>query len=118
MPMAYEAMARADMFDGVPLAAYGPRGSQQSVDNIETVLKGHDEIRALLLENHGVLTFGASVEAAVRSNMVVEESAEILLHAMTLGGPKLIPAEMVAATRARAASFAAAGSYSSETPRG
>lgn len=117
MPMAYEAMARAEMFDGVPVAGYGPRGSQQSVDNIETVLKGHDGIRALLLENHGVLAFGPDVQAAVRSNMVVEESAEILLNAMKLGGPKLIPREMVVATRERAASFAQAGTYSSETPR-
>lgn len=119
IPMAYEAMARSDMFDGVPVAGYGPRGSQQSVDNIETVLRGYEGIRALLLENHGVLTFGASVEAAVRANMVVEESAEIMLHAMKLGGPKLIPPEMIEATRARAASFAAAGTYSSrEAPRG
>jgi L-fuculose-phosphate aldolase len=113
IPLAYEPLARFDMTAGVPVAAYGPRGSQQSVDNIAVVLKAYEGIRALLLENHGVLAFGESVEAAVRANMVVEESAEIILNAYKLGAPKPIPAEMVQATRARAASFAAAGTYAS-----
>jgi L-fuculose-phosphate aldolase len=119
IPGAYEALVRGGMLDGVPVAAYGPRGSQQSVDNIEKVLRGHDGIKALLLENHGVLTFGDSVSAAVRANQTVEEAAEILLYAQAAGGAKPIPPEMIAATRARAASFAEAGSYSSEgMPRG
>jgi L-fuculose-phosphate aldolase len=114
IPAAYEALIRAGMNEGVPLARYGPRGSQQSVDNIAEVLTGFDGIKALLLENHGVLAFGDSVTQAVRANMVVEESAEIVLYAHGLGGPKLIPPEMIDATQARAASFAQAGTYSSE----
>jgi L-fuculose-phosphate aldolase len=117
IPVAYEALVRAGMEEGVPLARYGPRGSQQSVDNIADVLKGFDGIRALLLENHGVLAFANSVQAAVRANMVVEESAEIVLYAEGLGGARAIPAEMIEATQARAASFARAGTYTSETTR-
>jgi hypothetical protein len=45
----------------------------------------------------------------------VEESAEIVLYSHGLGGPKPIPPEMIEATQARAASFAQAGTYSSET---
>jgi L-fuculose-phosphate aldolase len=101
------------MVEGVPLAAYGPRGSQQSVDNIETVLKAHEALRALLLENHGVLAFADSLAAAVRANQVVEEAAEIVLYANQAGGAKPIPPEMIVATRERAASFAAAGTYTS-----
>jgi L-fuculose-phosphate aldolase len=115
IPAAYEALIRFGMNEGVPLARYGPRGSQQSVDNIGDVLTGFDQIKALLLENHGVLAFGDSVASAVRSNMVVEESAEIVLYSHGLGGPKPIPPEMIEATQARAASFAQAGTYSSET---
>jgi L-fuculose-phosphate aldolase len=118
IPAAYEALIRAGMNEGVPLARYGPRGSQQSVDNIAQVLTGFESIKALLLENHGVLAFGDSVAQAVRANMVVEESAEIVLYAHGLGGPKPIPAEMIEATRARAASFAQAGSYNNETKSG
>lgn len=118
IPAAYEALIRAGMNQGVPVARYGPRGSQESVDNIAGVLTAFEQIKALLLENHGVLAFGDSVSAAVRANMVVEESAEIVLYAHGLGGAKPIPAEMIEATQARAASFAAAGEYKKEAPTG
>ncbi len=109
IPAAYEALIRAGMSEGVPLAPYGPRGSQQSVENIAGVLRTYDKIRAVLLANHGVLAFGDSVTAAVRANMVVEESAEIVLRAHGVGGVQPIPSDMVTATQERAASFAAAG---------
>ena len=111
---AYEAMVRNGLTEGVPVAAYGPRGSDESVNNIADVLRGHQGIRALLLENHGVLAFAESVAGAVRVNMTVEESAEIMLYAAQLGGAKPIPAEKIAATNRRAAAFAAAGAYTSE----
>lgn len=114
IPAAYEAMVRAEMTTGVPVAKYGPRGSQQSVDNIEAVLKQNDGLRAMLLENHGVLTFAESLARAVNTNFVLEESAEIILNAARLGGAKPIPPEMIEATRSRAASFQAAGALSRE----
>ena len=112
IPLAYEALVRFEMMDGVPLAAYGPRGSQQSVDNIAAVLNSSEHSRGLLLENHGVLTFGDSVATAVRANMVIEEAAEIIAHAYAVGGPKPIPMDMVVASRERQATFDAAGTYS------
>jgi L-ribulose-5-phosphate 4-epimerase len=117
IPGAYEAMVRNGMLDGVPLAKYGPRGSEESVNNIADVLTEHEKIKAVLLENHGVLAFADSVGGAVRSNMVVEEAAEICLYAYGLGGPKAIPAHLIEATTERAASFAAAGTYSSDAAK-
>jgi L-fuculose-phosphate aldolase len=117
IPAAYEALVRFGMNEGVPVAAYGPRGSQQSVDNIAGVLTSYDAIKALLLENHGVLAFGHSAADAVRSNMVVEESAEIVLYAEGAGGAKPIPAHMIQATQERAAEFARAGSITPEASR-
>jgi L-fuculose-phosphate aldolase len=118
IPAAYEAMVRNGLLDGVPVAKYGPRGSDESVNNIADVLKTHQAIKAVLLENHGVLAFADSLGGAVSANMTVEEAAEISLYAYGLGGPKLIPRHMIEATTARAASFAAAGTYSSgEAPR-
>ncbi|MPZ49262.1 MAG: class II aldolase/adducin family protein [Dehalococcoidia bacterium] len=114
IPAAYEALVRIGAIDGVPVALYGPRGSEQSANNIAAVLKAHQAISSLLLENHGVLAFGEGVSGAVRANMVAEEAAEILLYSASLGGAKKILAQMIQATRERAASFAAAGSYSSE----
>lgn len=117
IPGAYEALVRAGMVDGVPLAKYGPRGSDESVNNIAAVLDEHEGIKGLLLENHGVLVFGDSLGTALRANMTVEEAAEICLYAYGVGGPKLIPSHLVKATRERAAEFAAAGSFTSEEPK-
>ncbi len=117
IPGAYEALVRNGMVDGVPLAKYGPRGSDESVSNIAEVLKGHEKIKGLLLENHGVLVFSDSLGGAVRTNVTVEEAAEICLYAYGLGGPKAIPSHMIEATAARAASFASAGTYSTEAPK-
>lgn len=118
IPGAYEAMVRGGMTDGIPVAKYGPRGSDESVRNIEDVLKKYQGIKALLLENHGVLAFADSTTAAVRATVVTEESAEIMLYAYGVGGPKPLPGHQIDATRERAASFAAAGTYTSEHPRG
>jgi L-ribulose-5-phosphate 4-epimerase len=117
IPGAYEALVRNGMVEGVPLAAYGPRGSEESINNIAEVLHESQGIKGLLLENHGVLVFADSLGGAVRANITVEEAAEICLYAYGLGGPKAIPRHMVEATNARAASFAAAGSFSSEAPK-
>lgn len=118
IPGAYEALVRNGMVDGVPLAGYGPRGSDESINNIAAVLDNHDAIKGLLLENHGVLTFAESLGGAIRANMTVEEAAEICLYAYGLGGPKPIPSSKVAETRERAAQFAAAGSFTTEGSKG
>lgn len=109
MPVSYEPMVRFGMAEGVPVAGYGPRGSQESVDNIEMTLNGVDNLRGILLENHGVLTLGPDVPAAVDANLVMEECAEIILYAYSLGGPKEIPVDMRVAAQQRLQTFAAAG---------
>ncbi len=109
MPVAYEPLVRFGFGDGIPVANYGPRGSQESVDNIANVLRRPGPLRGLLLENHGVLTFGAGVEEAVGANMVMEESAEIIMYADALGGAKDIPAHMRVAAQQRMQSFASQG---------
>src|SRR5574341_233445 len=66
----YEALVRADMTDGVPLAKYGPRGSRESVANIAAALSSSKNTKAVLLENHGVLAFGTNPAAAARANLI------------------------------------------------
>jgi L-fuculose-phosphate aldolase len=105
----YEALVRAEMIDGVPLARYGPRGSSASVDNIAAAMSSAKNTKAVLLENHGVLAFGADPAAAARANLIVEEAAQIAIYAEVLGGAKLIPAEMLKATLGRRDEFARAG---------
>ena len=105
----YEALVRADMTDGVPLAKYGPRGSGESVANIATALRGTSKTKAVLLENHGVLAFGPDPAAAARANLIVEEAAQMAIFAEILGGAKNIPPELLKATVGRRDAFALAG---------
>ena len=109
IPLIYEAQVRFDMIDGVPLAAYGPRGSKESVNNIAKVLESNQEIRGLLLANHGVLAFSDDPVAAARANIVIEETAILALNARIIGQAMEIPSSMIGETRQRRDSFAAAG---------
>jgi L-ribulose-5-phosphate 4-epimerase len=59
-----EALAMFGLAEGVPLADYGPRGSDRAVSNIRSaVLPG---VPAVLLANHGVLVFHRTPQLAVQ----------------------------------------------------
>ncbi|MCH8869648.1 MAG: class II aldolase/adducin family protein [Chloroflexi bacterium] len=109
IPLIYEALARFDMTDGVPLAAYGPRGSRESVDNIAKAIETHPNIGGVLLANHGVLAFGADPMSAARANVIIEEAAILGINAGAIGKAERIPANMVAYTQRRRDEFASAG---------
>lgn len=109
IPVIYEALVRFDMTDGVPLAAYGPRGSQESVDNIANAIKKHPHIGGVLLANHGVLAFGSDPNGAAHANILIEEAALLGIQAETLGGALLIPKNMIGYTQQRRDEFAAKG---------
>ena len=109
LPLFYEAEVRNDLLDGVPLAGYGPRGSSESVDNIQAVLRANDHIRGLLLENHGVLAFGPDAKGAATANIIIEETAQLALYAEGLGGPTILTPEGTGAALRRRDDFAAGG---------
>lgn len=109
IPLIYEALARFDMTDGVPLAAYGPRGSKESVENIKKAIETHPNIGGVLLANHGVLAFGKDAMMAARANVIIEEAAILGLNAGAIGKAERIPANMVAYTQKRRDDFASAG---------
>ncbi len=104
----YEGMARFDIVDSVPVAAYAPRGSAESVSNIVNAIA--DNSRAVLLQNHGILTFAADVVASARVLTVLEEAAQLGILAAGLGEPTTISAHMAAYAQRRASEFAAKGS--------
>jgi L-ribulose-5-phosphate 4-epimerase len=98
-----EALAMFGLPEGVPVASYGPRGSDQAVANIRAaVVPG---VPAVLLANHGVLVFHRTPELAVMIGGVVEEAAQAAINAAAIGGPVEIPAEMKAAALQRAMLF-------------
>jgi L-ribulose-5-phosphate 4-epimerase len=102
-----EALAMFGLADGVPVAGYAPRGSEQAVASIRAAVR--DGVPAVLLANHGVLVFHRTPELAVLVGGVVEEAAQTAINARSIGGPVAIPAEMRAAALQRAMAFAATG---------
>ena len=102
-----EAMAIFGLCAGVPVAAYGPRGSEIAVANIRALLAR--ETRAVLLANHGVLAFHSSAAETVGVNVVLEEAAQSAIYAAGIGGATVIPPEMIEASFMRAADFALSG---------
>jgi L-ribulose-5-phosphate 4-epimerase len=102
-----EALAMFGLGDGVPLAPYGPRGSDQAVANIRRALK--PGVPAVLLANHGVLVFHRTPELAIMIGGVVEEAAQAAINAHALGGPVGIPGDLRAAALQRAMTFETAG---------
>lgn len=102
-----EALAMFGLPTGVPLAGYGPRGSDQAVANIRgAALPG---VPAVLLANHGVLVFHRTPELAIMVGGIVEEAAQAGINAGALGGPVELPEEMRAAALQRAMAFDTAG---------
>ena len=102
-----EALAMFGLADGVPVAAYGPRGSKQAVANIRAAVR--PGVPAVLLANHGVLVFHRTPELAVLVGGVVEEAAQAAINASALGGPVEVPADLRAAALQRAMAFDASG---------
>ncbi|MBV9172795.1 MAG: class II aldolase/adducin family protein [Chloroflexi bacterium] len=98
-----EALAMFGLPDGVPVAAYGPRGSAQAVANIRAAIAGGG--CAVLLANHGVLVFHRTPAEAVQIGSIVEEAAQDAIHAMAVGGPTVIEPELRAAALQRAVAF-------------
>jgi L-fuculose-phosphate aldolase len=67
----------------VPLAPYATTGTPEVAASLEPFLPDHD---AILLANHGLLTFGSSLADAVMKTETVEHFAQVCLAAHQLGG--------------------------------
>lgn len=104
IPPVYEPMVRLDVTEPVPVADYGPRGSERSVSNILDVLG--PRTKSVLLANHGVLVFDRDLDRAVRLVFVLEEAAEFTLKADLLGGARPIPQDLMAQALQRRDTFA------------
>ncbi len=102
-----EAFGIFGLEDGVPLAPYGARGSEQAVRHIKDALTA--KTHAILLANHGVLCFHSTPAMAVQMNVIVEEAAQAAIFAGAIGGPRVVPPELLHASKTRAASFEARG---------
>lgn len=104
-----EALARLGTVDPIPVAKYGPRGSDTAVTNILDALRSSPTQRAVLLANHGILAFGPDVAAARQMVFAMEETAQLAVLASTLGTPQAVPAALAMQAQERRREFEAAG---------
>ncbi|NLZ26509.1 MAG: L-fuculose-phosphate aldolase [Chloroflexi bacterium] len=78
--------------DKVPLAPYATFGTQALSDNILSVL---GKYKACLLENHGLITLGASLDEAFDIAEALELVAQIYIQAKSIGQPKILNSEQM-----------------------
>jgi L-fuculose-phosphate aldolase len=69
--------------NGVPVVPFETPGSKALAEAVRKKIADYD---AVILENHGIVTVGSTIEAACSLNEMVEEAAKIQLMAMTLAG--------------------------------
>jgi len=67
----------------VPLARYAPPGSRQLSQILKSFICDHD---AILLQNHGVVTYSQTLEQAYLNMETVEHCAQVMLATRLLGG--------------------------------
>ncbi|MEP6716920.1 MAG: class II aldolase/adducin family protein [Terriglobia bacterium] len=71
----------------IPLAQYGLPGTCQLTQTLLPLIPFHD---AILLANHGAVTYGATLNKALAHMETLEHVARIAIVAETLGGPRLL----------------------------
>jgi ribulose-5-phosphate 4-epimerase/fuculose-1-phosphate aldolase len=69
--------------NGVPVVPFEAPGSEALANAIQKRMADYD---AVILENHGIVTVGSTIEAACNLNEMVEEAAKIQLLVMNLAG--------------------------------
>jgi len=79
----------------VPIVLFEMLGSRKFADAVQTKIKACD---AVVLENHGILTVGGSIETACSLNVMVEETAKLQYMATLLAGNKAISMEALKKT--------------------
>ncbi len=77
---------------GVPLARYGTPGTVEVPDSVEPFLDRYD---AVLLENHGALTYSDTLLNAYHKMESVEFYARLLYQTKMIGGPQILSPDRV-----------------------
>jgi L-fuculose-phosphate aldolase len=66
----------------IPLARYATPGTPELAESLKPLVSGHD---AILMSNHGVVTYGDTLEHAYMKMETVEHFAQIALVTHQLG---------------------------------
>ncbi len=76
----------------IPLTAYGTPSTEEISDSLTPYIPHHD---ALLLANHGAVTYGPDLEMAFMRMETLEHFAKITLVANLVGRPRELPAAAI-----------------------
>jgi L-ribulose-5-phosphate 4-epimerase len=99
LPCRTEQLLRTGQAEALPVALWGPPGSDVPVHGIAAVLADRPTTNAVLLANHRMLAFGADPLAAARLIVAVEDSAQAELAAARIGGGIDFPPGVLQASR-------------------
>lgn len=81
----------------VPVTRYGLTALDDIGQSVVEVMTPRS--RAVIMRNHGLITFGKSFEQALTYSMLVEEAAEVYVQALAANGgnePNLVPDDLIA----------------------
>ena len=93
IPLDKPTIQEAVVFLGpVPVAPFALPGSQAVADSVAPYCR---EYRALLLEYHGAVTWGETMEQAHYRMECLEQLAQVTLHLKTLGCDRVMPNSLV-----------------------
>lgn len=101
----YEALLRFGQAVDIPVAQWGPRGSEQSIKAIRSTVETNPETSSLILANHGLLAFSSSPTSTAGLISALEEAAGAEIAAGQIGGAVDFPEgalEMVRTSMERA----------------
>jgi L-fuculose-phosphate aldolase len=76
----------------IRVAPYATFGTTELADNVRDALSGRT---AALMANHGAVTYGRDLEAALESTMLLEWACGIYLQAAAVGKPKSLSAQQL-----------------------
>jgi L-fuculose-phosphate aldolase len=76
----------------VPLATYATTGTDEVAASLAPFIPDHD---AILLANHGAVSYGGTLLQAFQKMETVEHLAQIALVAHQLGAPQILKHEQV-----------------------
>jgi L-ribulose-5-phosphate 4-epimerase len=80
----------------VPITRYGLTGTEDIGQSVVDVLER--DTRAVILKNHGLITFGDDFAHALAIAEIVEEAAKVYVHALAASGgrePDLVPEALI-----------------------
>jgi L-fuculose-phosphate aldolase len=80
----------------VPVTRYGLTGTPDFGESVVEIMT--PETKAVIIKNHGLITFGDSFAAALTYSEIVEEAAKVYVHALAANGgrePNLVPEELI-----------------------